>query len=193
MSVIVCENIKSILMDKKPSIRLDEAREMLFSVIPEFRNSYGFNQKTDWHLYDVYYHTLKVIDNVPNNLPLRLAALFHDMGKPYTFKEENGIGHFPKHWEESLRIFNEHYRDFNLSKEEVSLIRNLIEYHDLRSTDENDIDNLVSVFGDDIDLLFQLKNADIKGQNPKYDDVSYKIFNEMKDLCSSKIKKKIIH
>ena len=105
MSVIACENIKSILMDKKPSIRLDEAREMLFSVIPEFRNSYGFNQRTDWHIYDVYNHTLKVVDNVSNNLPLRLAALFHDMGKPYTFKEENGVGHFPHHWDESLRIF----------------------------------------------------------------------------------------
>ena len=50
-----------------------------------------------------------------------------------------------------------------------------------------------TIIFDDIDLLFQLKDADIKGQNPKYDDVSYKIFNEMKDLCSSRIKKKIIH
>lgn len=193
MSVIACENIKDILRDKLPSTRLDNAKEMLFSVIPEFMESYGFDQKTDWHIYDVYNHTLKVVDNVPAILPLRIAALFHDMGKPYTFKEENGVGHFPKHWDKSLEIFNNHASDFSLSKEDVILIRNLIEYHDLRSIDENDINTLVNVFGDDIDLLFQLKDADIKGQNPKYDDVSYKTFNEMKDLCSSKIKKKIIH
>ena len=131
MSVIACEVLKSMLMLKKPSLKLDESKEMIFSIIPEFKESYGFDQRNPWHIYDVYNHTLKVVDNVKPILPLRLAALFHDMGKPYTFKlDEDGIGHFYGHWNKSLEIFNEHYKDFHLSDEDISLIRNLIYYHD---------------------------------------------------------------
>ena len=189
MSVIACENIKDILMDKKPSIRLDQSREMLFSVIPEFKESYGFDQKTDWHIYDVYNHTLKVVDNVPAILPLRIAALYHDMGKPFTFVlDENGIGHFPNHWLVSLEIFDKHYKDFNLSKEDIELISKLILFHDLRFNDINMASEMNKQFGDDIDLLFNIKEADIIGQNPKYSDTLYEQLENMKVLCLSRKK-----
>ena len=39
-----------------------------------------------------YQHTLCVLDNTSSILQLRLAALFHDIGKPYTISidEEGG-------------------------------------------------------------------------------------------------------
>ena len=191
MSVIACESIKDILMDKKPSIRLDQSREMLFSVVPEFKESYGFEQMTDWHIYDVYEHTLKVIDNVPAILPLRIAALYHDMGKPFTFeKDENGVGHFPNHWLVSAEIFSKHYKDFNLPKEDIELIGKLILFHDLRFNDIETANKMNNEFGDDINYLFDIKKADIMGQNPKYNDVAFEQLENMKVLCLSK---KIIH
>ncbi len=191
MSVIACENIKDILMDKKPSTRLDQSKDMVFSVIPEFKESYGFEQMTDWHIYDVYEHTLKVIDNVPAILPLRIAALYHDMGKPFTFSpDENGVGHFPNHWLVSAEIFSKHYKDYNLSKEDVELISKLILFHDLRFNDIETANKMNDQFGDDINYLFDIKKADIMGQNPKYNDVAFEQLENMKALCLSK---KIIH
>ena len=169
MSVIACEVVKSILMDKKPSIRLDESRELLFSIIPEFKESYGFDQQNNHHIYDVYNHTLKVVDNVPAILNLRIAALYHDMGKPFTFRlDENGIGQFDGHEIVSMDIFDNHSSDFNISKEDVELIRKLILHHDLKPTRDQEICILNSEFGKDINLLFSLKKANILGGNPAY-------------------------
>ena len=49
-------------------------------------------QQNRYHLYDVYYHTLSVVDTVSKVLgyPLVLSALFHDVGKPKTQKEKEG-------------------------------------------------------------------------------------------------------
>ena len=186
MSVIACEVIKSDLMDKKPSTKLDSSKELLFSVIPEFEESYGFDQMNPWHIYDVYNHTLKVVDNVGRVLPLRIAALFHDMGKPYKFSQEDGVGHFYEHWVESLRIFDRHYKDFNLSMDDVILIRKLIFFHDLRFVNNPKMaDFMVSQVGDDIDLLFDLKKADILAQNPEYKDKSLAELDNMINLCTN--------
>ena len=65
----------------------------------------GFDQKNHHHDYDVYTHTAHVVENVPGKLPLRWAALLHDVGKPATFTaDEAGEGHFYGHAEESARL-----------------------------------------------------------------------------------------
>ena len=95
-----------ILTLPKPSIFIREFEEEIFDLIPELEKSKGFKQNNDWHIYDVYNHTLNVVDNVPSDLNLRLAALFHDIGKPDTYTEdENGVGHFYGHWDKSKEKF----------------------------------------------------------------------------------------
>ena len=103
------ENLKKlfdILLSNNPSILIRENEDYIFNIIPELRKSKGFNQNNPWHIYDVYDHILHVIDGVKENIILRLAALFHDIGKPYTYMEdENNIGHFYDHWTKSSEIF----------------------------------------------------------------------------------------
>jgi poly(A) polymerase/tRNA nucleotidyltransferase (CCA-adding enzyme) len=44
-----------------------------------------------YHAYDVYFHTLHTCDAAPSAKPaVRLAALFHDVGKPRTREEREG-------------------------------------------------------------------------------------------------------
>lgn len=58
----------------------------------------GFAQHNIHHCYDVYTHTAVAVDHVPPEVTLRLAALFHDLGKPATFSMgEDGQGHFYGH------------------------------------------------------------------------------------------------
>ena len=85
----------SILLSEKPSILIKQNEEDIFKLIPELKRCKGFNQNNPWHPYDVYEHILHVVDNVDNDLILRLIALFHDIGKPEVYKEdEQGIGNF---------------------------------------------------------------------------------------------------
>ena len=75
------EELFSILMQGKPSEHIKRNEDLIFDMIPELKVCKGFNQNNEWHIYDVYEHILHVVDNVDNDIVLRLTALFHDVGK----------------------------------------------------------------------------------------------------------------
>lgn len=71
---------------------------ILTQVIPELTPTVGFQQHSPHHRYDVFTHIAHVVEAVPPALPLRWAALLHDIGKPAAFtRDENGRGHFKGH------------------------------------------------------------------------------------------------
>ncbi len=110
--------LRLYLVKTTPSKDLIEHKEELFDLIKEFRETDGYDQQNDWHIYDVFTHILKVVDNVDNIFVLRLAALFHDIGKPLVAKlGEDGQKHYYGHWDESLRIFNKDAVNFNMPHE----------------------------------------------------------------------------
>ena len=65
----------------------------------------GFQQHSPYHAYDVFTHIAHVVQTVPPELPLRWAALLHDIGKPACFtSDETGRGHFLGHAKVSGQI-----------------------------------------------------------------------------------------
>ena len=71
---------------------------ILAAVIPELEPMIGFDQRSPHHAYDLFTHTAHVVAGVPAELPLRWAALLHDIGKVPTFtQDETGRGHFYGH------------------------------------------------------------------------------------------------
>lgn len=71
---------------------------ILSEVIPELKPMVGFDQRSPHHAYDLYTHVAHVVENVPAELPLRWAALLHDVGKIPTFTvDETGRGHYYGH------------------------------------------------------------------------------------------------
>ena len=78
---------------------------ILQQVIPELTETVGFDQHSPHHLYDIFTHTAIVTGGVPEALPLRWAALLHDVGKVATFSlDETGRGHFLGHAGVSAKI-----------------------------------------------------------------------------------------
>lgn len=101
---------------------------VLTQVIPELAPSLGFDQHNPHHIYDIYTHTAHVVEAIPKNLPLRWAALLHDVGKTETFTTNNGgIGHFYGHAERSAEIANAVLRRLKVPNElrekAVALVR----------------------------------------------------------------------
>lgn len=162
----------NILLQDNPSDFIRNNSDEIFKMIPELSACKGFKQNNVWHVYDVFEHILHVVDGVPNNLALRLAALFHDIGKPYVYKEdENNIGHFFGHWNKSNEIFNSFAEKNKLEESLKKLVSNLIMYHDLNvaKLSNEELDELLTVFDKDgIELLFKLKQSDLLAQNPKF-------------------------
>ncbi len=71
---------------------------ILAAAIPELEPLLGFDQRSPHHAYDLYTHVAHVVAGVPAELPLRWAALLHDIGKIPTFTQDaTGRGHFYGH------------------------------------------------------------------------------------------------
>jgi tRNA nucleotidyltransferase (CCA-adding enzyme) len=87
------EFFKILLVDT-PSFGLEYMREtgLMEEIVPELLEGYEI-QQNKYHAYSVYVHLLKVCDGVPPKLHLRLAGLFHDIGKPRTKKGSHFYGH----------------------------------------------------------------------------------------------------
>ena len=168
---MIKEELFDILLSDKPSelIRLKENE--MFELIPELGKCKGCEQNTKWHKYDVYVHILHVVDNVDKDIVLRLAALFHDIGKPLTkYTDEEGVDHFPRHWEKSRDIFIEFAREHHIDTKTAVDVSNLIYYHDVDfNKDDNLIIDTVDKVGiDNLTRLFNLKKADVLAQADQY-------------------------
>ena len=161
------EELYKILLNDKPSEELKNKEKELFVLIPELRICKGFDQKNDWHIYDVYEHILHVVDYIPNDITLRLAALFHDIGKPIKYNEdEHGVGHFYGHWDESKKIFDAFSEKYNIDKELSDSVSTLIKYHDI-GFDKLTSEDLDKLGIEGIKNLFIFKRADLLAQNEK--------------------------
>ncbi len=102
---------------------LREYAEVIGVVIPEILPMIGFDQRTRHHCYDVYEHTLRVLEGCDaSDEVLRLSAYFHDIAKPHTLTVDQNGGHFYGHAEAGAEmtdaIFHRFHTD-NASREQV--------------------------------------------------------------------------
>jgi len=165
------DELYKILTSDIPSKGIVENEERVFEFIPKLKECKNFSQNSVWHVYDVYEHILHVLDGVDNILPLRLAALFHDVGKPDTYFEDDKGGHFPNHWVVSREAFREFAEKNNIDLDTQLLVSKLIFYHDIsidKLTDDG-VRQLLEVFTkEELKMLFNLKRADLLAQNSEY-------------------------
>ena len=163
---------KELLVSDNVYTRIKTQENELFQLIPELKACKGFDQKNSWHIYDVYEHILHVVAAVEPEITIRLATLFHDIGKPLAFtQDENGVGHFWGHWECSRDIFHSYIDRLGLSEDDAKLIENLIFYHDINvgKMTDNQICEMVEKIGrKHINKLFAIKRADLLAQSEQY-------------------------
>lgn len=78
------DELCKLLLSDNPRKGLNLLKDcgVLDVIIPELTSLIGFNHKTKDYNKDLFDHTLSVVENTPNDLILRLSALFHDIGKP---------------------------------------------------------------------------------------------------------------
>lgn len=163
LSKMLCgENIREVL---------SKYSEILSVVLPEIKDMKGFEQHNFHHIYDVLNHTAVVVESAPPLLHLRLAALFHDCGKPDCFSlDENGVGHFYSHASISAKKAEEaliRLRCDNKTREKVT---KLIKLHDA-PIEENEVTvrKKLSKYGEELFFdLIELKRADTKGLAPEF-------------------------
>lgn len=153
-----CENI------------LREYHDVISVFIPELSKCVGFEQHTKYHNRDVFEHTLATVSAIRPEKRLRLAMLFHDMGKPDYFTFSNGVGHFKGHAKGSMEIAERYLRNYRYDRATADKIVTLVRYHDIvLENRDNLIKRYLNKFGEDIFYdIIDVHIADDSGKAPEY-------------------------
>ena len=141
---------------------------LLEIVLPELKDCVDIAQK-GFHQFDVFEHCIYACDAAPkNNLEVRLAALFHDIGKPAVLKiDEFNMPQFHGHERMSSKIAGKILRRFKFPRRVENKVCKLIEHHMFFYTSEwkdNAVRKFISKIGlEDLNDLVLLRMADQYG------------------------------
>ena len=159
--------------------------DILGVIIPELTAMKGFAQNNPYHKYDVLEHCIRAMETVRgtggpaapsdtemsapaaagSSVPayLKLAALFHDVGKPRVYTEdENGIGHFYGHPQAGSEVVSGILSRLKTDRAAAQRIETLIHYHDLVfQEDERLLKRWMNRYTPEVLLeILELKRAD---------------------------------
>jgi poly(A) polymerase len=133
------DELGKILLIQEPSkaIRMFKLTGILQVIMPEMQKLVGLKQNA-FHKHDTFRHTLNVLDNTPADLSVRLAALFHDIGKSATKTENNGKVQFIGHAHVGAEITKELMKRLKYSTKDIEKVSNMVKFHmDLKSAGSN--------------------------------------------------------
>jgi tRNA nucleotidyltransferase (CCA-adding enzyme) len=143
----------------------------LLEIIPELKPCIGFDQKHPHHHLDVWEHTLLALSMSEEDLEVRLALLLHDIGKPYSYQDEE-VRHFHGHPEVSAMMARKILNRLGLDQESINRICYLIRYHD---TDIRELDN-----NELITKLYKVQTCDALAHHPNHLDKRKKYLEDIK-------------
>lgn len=160
--------------------------------IPEVLPMIGFEQYNSHHIYDVWEHTVKALGSIPPLPHLRLAAFFHDMGKTDTFTtDENGVGHFYGHAEQSCIKARNIMQRLKLDNNTTDRVLKIIRYHGIDiEENERSVKKYMSKLSTDgfFDVL-AMNRADAMAQSEEY---AYRLrhFDMLESIANEVMRKK---
>jgi tRNA nucleotidyltransferase (CCA-adding enzyme) len=180
-----------IICNQFPGNALRELRQIgaLDIILPEIIPSYDFEQN-DFHRFDVFEHTLAVLDNAPSSPLLRLSAVFHDLGKPATLSVgEDGRRHFYKHEIESTHLTKQALKRLRCSNKLIHDVSLLVRYH-MRPLNCGPaaVRRLIKDLGPLLEPWMEFKVADSLGAKVTPSDINAAIGN-FKKMLEEQLKK----
>jgi poly(A) polymerase len=121
------EELRKMLISERPRLALELLDEggLLDVVLPELAACKGVPQG-GYHTHDVYGHTLLAVGLTPADLLVRLAAVFHDVGKPAT---ATGDGAFTGHELVGAEMCRRALERLRFSQKDVDAVVTLVRLH----------------------------------------------------------------
>lgn len=195
----IADELNKIMLSRRPSdgwLLLDKTG-LLPLIFPELAALKGVETMNGRAHKDIFYHTLKVLDNVAESqggLWLRWAALLHDIGKPRSKKYEPKVGWtFYNHNYLGAKMVPKIFKALKLPQnEKMDYVVKMVDLHmrPINLIEETVTDSAVRRLlfeaGDDINDLMLLCNADITSRNEdkvkRYHDNYELVMHKMVEL-----------
>lgn len=165
---IQVELIKLVTSNNPDFLRIAYETGITAQVLPEFDLCMKTEQNNPHHIYTVGEHTLQSMKYIEKDKVLRLAMLFHDMGKPKARTlDEKGIHHFHGHNVISSEITKNVLRRLRFDNDTLHKVERLVFYHDYRpELTEKSVRRFVAKIGKELFPSYLLvQRADVLAQS----------------------------
>ena len=162
------ELVKLVTSPHPENLRIAYEAGITGIVLPEFDLCMETEQINPHHCYNVGEHILRSMQAVRQDKILRLAMLFHDIGKPRTITvDDKGIYHFHGHPAVSEEMARNILRRLKFDNHTIYMVTNLVKFHDYNvEPGEKYVRRAIMKIGEDIfPLLFDVKEADLQAQS----------------------------
>ena len=187
----ILAEFKQLLLSENAVNILREYYDVISVFIPEISPMVGFCQHNSYHCYDVWEHTLHALSYADNNIIIRLAVLFHDVGKPHSLTfDQQGIGHFYGHCVKSAEITENILKRLRCDTKTIKTVVELVKNHDrIISANSRSVKKAALHLGSEkmTRLLIAVKKCDAYGQSPKLFRQRLEELNEIEDILNSLI------
>jgi len=167
----VAQELEKLLLGPHAGMALRSMRDLglVGEVIPPLVPCVDYDQSTPHHLHDLYEHTVRVVEGVPAERRLRLAALLHDCGKPLCRTiGPDGVAHYYGHAKAGAKIAGAYLRAMRFPERVVGDVYLLIRRHMTQYYPETQVTamrRLVGRLGPELArALVTLKRADALGR-----------------------------
>lgn len=137
-------------------------------ILPEFDSCMETAQNNPHHCYTVGEHSIRAMEAVEPDKCLRLAMLFHDIGKPATkTTDQDGIDHFHGHPLVSEEMTRKILKRLKFDNQTTFTVTRLVRYHDhyIGETSKAVRRSILEIGEEIFPLLLQVKRADIEAQS----------------------------
>lgn len=154
------ERLNHILNSSKD---MKDYKNKILEIIPELIICVECEQNMPAHIYNVFDHILETVNRVENDLILRIAALFHDIGKPYSKTTINNIDSFKEHEEVSEVMAELILKRLGYDEGFIKQVCILVKYHDYHIVPTTEgVKDAIDLVGDELmPYLFKIQEADL--------------------------------
>lgn len=152
-----------LLCGKNARRVLDDYIDVIGVFIPQVLSMQNCSQNCVYHCFDVLHHTTASIEAAPAEHVLRLAAFFHDIGKPACrTTDEAGNDHFYGHCAVSAEIAEQVLKELRADAKTVQTVTQLVLHHDTPITEtEKSVKRAMNkLTAEGFYMMLDLKRAD---------------------------------
>lgn len=167
------ENRKQLNEILLKSTNIKEHKDEILLLIPELIICENCTQHHPAHIYNVLEHIFETVNKVDFDIILKLTALLHDIGKPYTKRIVDEVERFGGHEKVSEILAGFILDRLGYSEDIKCKVCILIKYHDHKTKGNIEgVKNTINLVGKELitDLL-KIQTADISSHAPKYAEI----------------------